>query len=91
VGLDAVNGVINITTKKASETQGLYLTGIAGNEDRTIATVRYGGVAGEDWSYRVFGKYLQRDSTFLPTANSSSDDCNLKHVGFAPIAMRAGR
>jgi iron complex outermembrane receptor protein len=80
-GSNAVNGVINITTKKASETQGLYLSGLAGSEDRS-AVARYGGALGDDWSYRVFGKYLQRDATFIARGNMSEDDFDLKHIGF---------
>src|SRR5882757_6034230 len=42
-GSNAVNGVINITTKNAQDTQGAYFEGIAGTEERATATARYGG------------------------------------------------
>ena len=46
-GANAVNGVINITTKAAKDTQGLLITGGAGTEDRGFGTIRYGGKIGE--------------------------------------------
>src|SRR3954468_23025142 len=52
-GANAVNGVINITTKKAQETQGLLVTAGGGNEERGFGTVRYGGQLGEHAFYRV--------------------------------------
>jgi iron complex outermembrane recepter protein len=61
-GANAVNGVINVITKKAQDTQGLLVTGGAGNEERDFGAVRYGGKAGEDAYYRVYAKYFDRDS-----------------------------
>ena len=42
-GANAVNGVINIITKSAKETQGTLVSGGAGTEERVFADVRYGG------------------------------------------------
>ncbi len=43
-GANAVNGVINITTRSAKETQGgAYFEGGAGNVERGFGAVRYGG------------------------------------------------
>src|SRR5258706_4419057 len=39
-GANAANGWINITTKKAKETQGVLVTAGGGNEERGFATVR---------------------------------------------------
>jgi iron complex outermembrane receptor protein len=72
-GANAVNGVINITTKKAKDTQGLLVTGGAGNEERGFGTVRYGGQAGEHVFYRVYGKYLNRDDSALPDGSDAND------------------
>jgi len=80
-GANAVNGVINITTKSAKDTQGLYVETSAGSEERGSAAVRYGGRIGEHAYYRVFGKYFDRDSSFTPTA-ASPDDWNTGHFGF---------
>jgi iron complex outermembrane receptor protein len=56
-GANAVNGVINITTKSAKETQGLYITGGGGNQEQGFGALRYGGKISEDVYYRVWGKY----------------------------------
>ena len=42
-GANAVNGIINIITKNAADTQGTYLQAGAGTEDRSFAMARYGG------------------------------------------------
>src|SRR5688500_11252951 len=47
-GANAVNGVINITTKAAKRTQGLLITAGGGLEDRGFGTLRYGGKIGEN-------------------------------------------
>ena len=80
-GSNAVNGVINITTKSARDTQGLFLTADAGTEDLATAAARYGGKTDGGVYYRVFGKYTERDASFHsdPTV---SDDWRLAHGGF---------
>ena len=62
-GADAVNGVINIITKRAADTQGTYLNQIAGNQDRSLTDVRYGGKVGDDLYYRVYAKNDLREAT----------------------------
>jgi iron complex outermembrane receptor protein len=80
-GSNAVNGVINITTRRARDTQGLYLEAGGGTEERTISSVRYGGRIAEDGYFRVFGRYVDRDDTYNVTS-ASSDDWHLAHGGF---------
>lgn len=79
-GSNAVNGVINITTKKAQDTQGLYVETALGTEDRVTAAARYGATAENGASYRIYGKYIDRDDTLNSTA-TSTDDWHLGHVG----------
>src|SRR5688572_19732326 len=62
-GANAVNGVINITTKSARATHGTYLEAGAGTFDRTRIAARHGGETAGGVHYRVFGKYLDRDET----------------------------
>lgn len=59
-GANAVNGVINILTKKASETQGTQISFIGGSQERNVIA-RYGGKINENTSFRVFakGKHLE--------------------------------
>src|SRR5205809_5326398 len=73
-GANAVNGVINITTKNAKDTQGALLAGGGGAELRGFGGVRYGGALGSGLHYRVYGKYFDRDSTALPSGRDAATD-----------------
>ena len=79
-GSNAVNGVINITTRHARDTQGGLVSGTVGTEEGGAAA-RYGGEFGESGFFRVFGQYSDRDATFYPGA-TSSDDWRIGHAGF---------
>jgi iron complex outermembrane receptor protein len=57
-GSNAVNGVINIITKPAHETQGGLLTA-TGSDRWGYSGARYGDQLGKNFVYRVFGKYSQ--------------------------------
>jgi iron complex outermembrane recepter protein len=59
-GANAVDGVINITSKSARDTQGLLTEGIGGNEQQQAA-VRFGGKIDDDTYFRVYGKYRRFD------------------------------
>src|SRR3984893_14731906 len=50
-GSNAVNGVINIITKKPAETQGVLLTGGEGTQAQGFDTLQYGGKIKENTSY----------------------------------------
>ncbi len=81
-GANAVNGVINIITKSAAETQGGLLIAGGGTQDLALGMAQYGGKIGKDASYRVFAKYL--DQNHLPnlTGQNGEDRWHLSHVGF---------
>ena len=51
-GANAVNGIINIITKQAKETQGGLVTAGAGTEERSFGSVRPG------WLYRALSGHL---------------------------------
>ena len=55
-GANAVNGVINIITRSAADTQGLAVNLSAGTLERARAAVRYGGAIGKV-DYRVFSQW----------------------------------
>jgi iron complex outermembrane recepter protein len=61
-GANAVNGVINIITKSAAETQGGLTAAAAGSEERGFAGARYGGALGAGGHYRAYAKVLDRDA-----------------------------
>jgi len=80
-GANAVNGVINIITKKASETQGTLITAGAGSEERVFNTVRYGGKMNDNGYYRLYGKYLNRDNSPERDGTEGSDEWDAKRAG----------
>ncbi len=80
-GANAVNGIINIITKKTSETQGGYFKGVTGTEERGITTARYGGKLGDDATWRVYGKWFDRGPNFDPDGDAS-DDWRQARTGF---------
>ncbi len=59
-GANAVNGVINIVTKRASETKGALVAAGGGTEGQAGGTVQYGGTLPRDTDYRIFAKYLNQ-------------------------------
>ena len=81
-GANAVNGVINIVTKKSRKTRGFYATSGGGTEERVFGTVRYGGKLGEDSFYRVYAKYDDRDSFRFVTGEDPGDDWDMLRGGF---------
>jgi len=80
-GANAVNGVINIITKKASDTQGVLVSAGSGTEERGFAHGRYGGKIGENTFYRVYGKYFDREK-FDDGAGNAADDWDTGQGGF---------
>jgi len=80
-GGNAVNGVVNIITKPASETQGVSLLAAGGGEERAIGTLQYGGTAPR-FDYRVYGKYRQRDGGVLQSGVDANDPVKYGQAGF---------
>lgn len=80
-GANAVNGIINIITKSAKDTQGAYLTGGGGGEERDFGGFRYGGRWGASTYYRIYGKYFDRDGDFSRDTRDF-DAWNMGRVGF---------
>src|SRR3954468_15706592 len=71
-GANAVNGVINITTKSARDTQGFLIAGEGSNIDR-VGGIRYGGKIDDDTFYRVYTKYSTTDDFDLPGGDQDHD------------------
>jgi iron complex outermembrane receptor protein len=80
-GANAVNGIINIITKSAQDTQGLLVSGGTGTEERGFGTVRYGGQSGDDLYWRAYGKHFERDGGGFP-GDDQFDDWRQGRGGF---------
>jgi iron complex outermembrane recepter protein len=63
-GANAVNGVINIITKSANDTQGTLARTGSGNVNQGAGAARYGGSVGKDFNYRVYGMGFDRGPEF---------------------------
>jgi iron complex outermembrane receptor protein len=72
-GANAVNGVINIITKVAQDTQGGIATAAGGNLLHGAGTVRYGGKIGARGFYRAFGEGFEM-SHFLTLDHQNAED-----------------
>ena len=72
-GANAVNGVINVVTRDAAETQGVLVAGGGGTYVRDFGAVRYGGEAGPDIHYRIFGQRIDHDETLLQDGNGADN------------------
>jgi iron complex outermembrane receptor protein len=81
-GANAVNGVINIITKSAKDTQGAYVDAGAGSQPRDFAGARYGGSLGADTGFRVYGKYFDRGDEVLANGASAADSWHQGRTGF---------
>ena len=81
-GANAVNGVINIITKKAADTHGGLVVAGGGNVEQGFGTVRYGGDASGKLDYRVFAKYLNDDHFPDLNGQNGDDGWHLLHGGF---------
>jgi iron complex outermembrane receptor protein len=80
-GANAVNGVVNIITRSAQTTQGTYASLRGGNEDRAIATGRFGGKTSGGMAWRAYGKFSDRDAEFHQGTNDY-DGWNMSLAGF---------
>ncbi len=75
-GANAMNGVINIITKSAKETQGTLISTTVGTEDHPTTTVRFGDQIGTNLFYRAYVKYFDRDGLVEADGQDAPDDWN---------------
>jgi iron complex outermembrane receptor protein len=81
-GANAVNGVINIITRPASDSQGLLLRAGGGNELRGAGALRYGGAIGESAHYRFYGQQAQRDGVKFSNGMDARNGSEIGQAGF---------
>lgn len=81
-GANAVNGVINILTKNAKDTQGTVAMAGGGNFNEVISAARYGFRLGDETYGRVYAKYNQFGETPLSMGGDTHDDWQRWQGGF---------
>ena len=81
-GANAVNGVINIITKSAKDTQGGLVTVTYGTEDQPSTTVRYGGELATNLFYRAYIEYFNRDNFSDAAGHGTADAWDAVRGGF---------
>ena len=81
-GANAMNGVINIITKSAADTQGLLVSGGGGVEERGFAGARYGGAINSNAFYRVYATYENHGSTVLSDGANANNSWQMARTGF---------
>jgi iron complex outermembrane receptor protein len=82
-GSNAVNGVVNIITKSASETLGTFTEVLAGDEEELTADFRHGWSIGDALAARVFVKHFERDAAQLESGAPAVDGWRMDRAGFA--------
>jgi iron complex outermembrane receptor protein len=80
-GANAMNGVINIITRKAADTRGT-LVRLDGGSEEQAAALRYGGDMGKDAAFRVYAKWFDRGASDLANGDSAGNDWTKLQAGF---------
>lgn len=81
-GISAVNGVINIITKTAKDTQGALLTAGGGIQERGFGAVQVGGHMGGAAHYRVYAKAFDRGDFANTMGVGAKDNWHALRGGF---------
>ena len=81
-GANAVNGIINVITKNARDTQGNMLSGV-GTLNGGLVEARHGGKLEDNAYYRAYTQYLSTGPSKNPaTDRSNGDDRYRERAGF---------
>ncbi len=81
-GSNAVNGIINIITKEAGQTQGNFASLAIGGEERPNLNYRYGGALGDAGHWRAYGRYRNHASFERPDGTEAGDAWDGIQAGF---------
>jgi iron complex outermembrane recepter protein len=81
-GTNAVNGVINIITKKAADTHGALAVSGGGDVQQGFGTVQYGAKAFGATDYRAYMKYFNEDQFPAGPGVSGGDGWHMLRGGF---------
>ena len=81
-GSNAVNGIVNIITKSAAETQGFMASALYGNVEEGTATLRYGDAFSPENTWRIFAKYRNLDGLHDMDGEKTHDEQHNLRAGF---------
>ena len=81
-GANAMNGVINIISKSAKDTRGGLVSAEAGSQDRAQGLAQYGGSAGANGAYRVYGRYTMNEDSPSIAGSPATDNAHSSQMGF---------
>ena len=81
-GANAVNGVINVITRSAPQTQGVSTVAAFGTEEQARVAARYGGTLGENAHFRVWGTTRHYGELKNRMGERSRDDWFVHRGGF---------
>jgi iron complex outermembrane recepter protein len=80
---NAVNGIVNIITKSAHQTQSVSMNATGGGaETLAVTSLRVGHAYNADTSYRFYGKYSYQDQLVLLDGTAAQDSSRFGRVGF---------
>jgi iron complex outermembrane receptor protein len=88
-GTNAVNGVINVVTRSAGETQGTLAVASGGNREAELA-VHHGIALGADRNVRIYAKRSQSQNTKKASGTSVADGWDRALAGFRADWSGAG-
>jgi len=80
-GANAVNGVINIVTRKAVAGEGARVEGVYGEETSSSLLLRYGDAISDGLRYRVFARALDHEEFELEDGSDAGDDWDQRRFG----------
>lgn len=81
-GANAVNGIINVITKAARDTQGGQISVSAGDEEQAVVDLRYGWQMHDVAAARLYGRHARRDGLMDEFGDDANDDWDLNRGGF---------
>ncbi len=81
-GANAVNGVINIITRSATETNGFLMELGTGDEQQAVIGLRHGWSLSKDLATRVYAKYSEHEPSLQMSGDNGVDESRTARAGF---------
>jgi iron complex outermembrane receptor protein len=81
-GANSVNGIVNVISKPAKETQGVYASVAAGLSLQDFGAVQFGSHVDTTFYYRAYVQRYDYKSTTLANGEDARDAWNITQAGF---------